>query len=1073
MGTQVVFEASVEEALTGRKQNASGPNHTTRISRSDFEIKFVDTPFEFTPGQPFLAKVAVTDLLGAPVQDDKHAVILQIWPDHEWKTPKVLEKKMLSNGIVTLELKPEIDWYFLKVQAIYKEHTCSQTSKRGIALFDTDAQLVTKITNKCPQLGDDIELHVKSKALRKVTVLVVGPLGVEEVQTVQTLLGQEGWREAVVRFKATEYMAPASRVLVHGVGDDGELYLDAAALELAGPFTPLVEVRVDPGRSEPGRDVAVQVAAAPNARVALLAVDQSALLLAGEDARNGISHDDLRAERLTFNTSGSACGFRKSLWPKSTLRCLPGTEAAERFPRDLAVARNRRGVCTTCSTPCPQDCAATMFYRADGRAVLEAAVPDTITSWVVSALAVDPVHGLGLSDTSKLTVFRPFFASLSLPYSVIRGETVEVPVLVFNYLAEPTTATVTMTNDRGEFDFVEGGRSATRTVAVAAQGSASVCFNITAIKVGSVLLRVTARSDSAGDALELPLKVKAEGETQYRNRAIPIDLSKRKAFNAVVRIDMPGAVPDSENIQVSAIGELAINITSHFENARKTNHTSGICRRYSRSEHCQPRQPDQKTLWLWRTEHAELCSQHCHHDIPEGRSNPLVEAKARSFSEIGYQKELTYRHDDGSFSAFGEHDESGSTWLTAFVAMSFALARASALVQVDLRVVQQALAWLAKQQAKDGSFPEVGSVFQRDMQGGAAKGLALTAYVLTAFLQDKDLAGKHKDTVGKAVQYLVDNLECLDEPYAIAVTTHALHVADHPAKDKAFAMLEARAVTKAGLRFWSKPREKDLQPNSLDVEMTAYALMTYVSRRLLGEAMPIMQWLIHQRNSNGGFPSTQDTVVGLRALASMAELISFPLGDMTVRFKHRGRGEATMAVNSKTSMVLQKEELPRDVREVEVDAEGAGFALAQVSWSFNENTPTEYPLFHLKVTVGETTRPHLLALSIISSFIGGSWGTESNMTVVEVTLPSGFTTDQDTMAALRANEDVRRAETKDKDTVVVLYFDKMDSKREYCVDVSAVRTHLVTQLKPVPITVYDYYDQSRQARVFYDLSRPV
>lgn len=318
-------------------------------------------------------------------------------------------------------------------------------------------------------------------------------------------------------------------------------------------------------------------------------------------------------------------------------------------------------------------------------------------------------------------------------------------------------------------------------------------------------------------------------------------------------------------------------------------------------------------------------------------------------------------------------------------------------------------------------------------------------------------------------------MECLDEPYAIAVTTHALHVADHPAKDKAFAMLEARAVTKPGLRFWSKPREKeDMQPNSLDVEMTAYTLMTYVSRRLLGEAVPIMQWLIHQRNSNGGFPSTQDTVVGLRALASMAELISFPLGDMTVRFRHRGRGEqATMAVNSKTSMVLQKEELPRDVREVEVDAEGAGFALAQVSWSFNENTPTEYPLFHLRVTVAETTRPHLLALSVISSFIGGSWGTESNMTVVEVTLPSGFTTDQDTMAALRDNEDVRRAETKDKDTVVVLYFDKMDSKREYCVEVSAVRTHLVTQLKPVPITVYDYYDQSRQARVFYDLSTPV
>jgi CD109 antigen len=31
--------------------------------------------------------------------------------------------------------------------------------------------------------------------------------------------------------------------------------------------------------------------------------------------------------------------------------------------------------------------------------------------------------------------------------------------------------------------------------------------------------------------------------------------------------------------------------------------------------------------------------------------------------ETGYQQELTYRHPDGSFSAFGSSDPSGSTWL--------------------------------------------------------------------------------------------------------------------------------------------------------------------------------------------------------------------------------------------------------------------------------------------------------------------------------------------------------------------------------------------------------------------------
>ena len=39
-----------------------------------------------------------------------------------------------------------------------------------------------------------------------------------------------------------------------------------------------------------------------------------------------------------------------------------------------------------------------------------------------------------------------------------------------------------------------------------------------------------------------------------------------------------------------------------------------------------------------------------------------IEAKAVKFLETGYQQELTFRHSDGSFSAFGGADSSGSTW---------------------------------------------------------------------------------------------------------------------------------------------------------------------------------------------------------------------------------------------------------------------------------------------------------------------------------------------------------------------------------------------------------------------------
>ena len=64
---------------------------------------------------------------------------------------------------------------------------------------------------------------------------------------------------------------------------------------------------------------------------------------------------------------------------------------------------------------------------------LSVTVPDTITSWIATAFAMSNSSGLGISKPSSLKVFQPFFVSLTLPYSVIRGEEVSIIATVFNY----------------------------------------------------------------------------------------------------------------------------------------------------------------------------------------------------------------------------------------------------------------------------------------------------------------------------------------------------------------------------------------------------------------------------------------------------------------------------------------------------------------------------------------------------------------------------------------------------------------------------------------------------------------
>ena len=85
------------------------------------------------------------------------------------------------------------------------------------------------------------------------------------------------------------------------------------------------------------------------------------------------------------------------------------------------------------------------------------------------------------------------------------------------------------------------------------------------------------------------------------------------------------------------------------------------------------------------------------------------------------QKNLfSYRHSDGSYSAFGQRDKSGSLWLTAFVVKCFQFAQ---MVRPEMRLqlgdsVRTAFEFITDQQKKDGSFVEPGKVSSRSIQVG-------------------------------------------------------------------------------------------------------------------------------------------------------------------------------------------------------------------------------------------------------------------------------------------------------------------------------------------------------------------
>lgn len=348
-------------------------------------------------------------------------------------------------------------------------------------------------------------------------------------------------------------------------------------------------------------------------------------------------------------------------------------------------------------------------------------VPDTITSWMISAFSIDPVNGLGLTKIPrKLQVFQPFFVSLSLPYSIKRGEILSVPVIVFNYMDSETDAQITIHNANNEFDFInlnnktENVDEYSEMLSITSNNAASAVFTIKPMKIGAISIKVTVTSPFAGDSIVQILNVEPEGIQIFKNKALFVDLNDESTFESSLVVHVPhDIISDSLKIEVNCVGDL---FGGTIKNLNRLIRLPSGCGEQNMLNFV-------PNIVIWK------------YLKTMGQLNPEIERKIKSFTEKGYQRQLTYRHADGSFSAFGKSDKMGSTWLTAFVAKSFQ--QAASFIEVDEKIVNEALKWLSKQQNNDGSFSEVGTVSHKAMQGGSNKGVALTAYVLTAFLENE------------------------------------------------------------------------------------------------------------------------------------------------------------------------------------------------------------------------------------------------------------------------------------------------------------------------------------------------
>ncbi|KHJ40775.1 a-macroglobulin complement component [Trichuris suis] len=724
-----------------------------------------------------------------------------------------------------------------------------------------------------------------------------------------------------------------------------------------------------------------------------------------------------------------------------------------------------------------------------GNATYHALAPDTITSWVANAFSINEDAGLKVApNTEKLEVFRPFFIRLHLPYSVKRGEVIALQILIFNYMSNEKLVTVVLNRQRySGFDFVnkpvklekdKEKMKLSNTRTVKPRSSATVFIPIRPTTVGTIKLLVKAFADDAADAIEVPLIVEvrnsssievAEGFPVFYSRPLIINLKGKATFSQSSIVETSAdMVEDSGKAEVTIIGDVMGPTVKNAKGLIRMPYGCGeqnminfvpniIVMRYLKAV-------DKLT--------PELRSKLLNH-MESGKW-----LNAAYFFFFRYQRELIYQRDDSSYSAFGKTDSQGSTWLTAFVVRSFAMAKS--YIFIDEEKLNASLKFLESQQKENGMFEENGDVLHKGLQGGSGQGgVPLTAFVFLALFEN----GIQNS---EALNYLEQSLDHIsNNSYALALVCYALHRANSSKRNTAFNLLDNLATEKGmsstidsenhGFKYWTTNTSEEVSPNMqwyekprpADVEATAYTLLTYLLRDQTDSAFPIVRWLVYRRNALGGFSSTQDTVVALQALAHYAERTYTPDTNLAVTIRN-GDHKALFQVNSGNAIVLQTYQINQMHQKIDVSAEGKGVAFVQLNWRYNVKTlPNNQPFICEQKVVQRAPNELILSLCCRYNLAG-----KSNMAVLEMQTPSGFVIDSDQLSTLTSKEYLQRVETDKQDTQANIYFSSLNSD-PICFNVSSQLAYQVSDQKPANIKLYDYYDPARRIEFDYKVSKQV
>ncbi|KAM9769657.1 complement C3-like isoform 2-T2 [Menidia menidia] len=690
-------------------------------------------------------------------------------------------------------------------------------------------------------------------------------------------------------------------------------------------------------------------------------------------------------------------------------------------------------------------------------------LPDTITTWQISGISLSS-HGICVADPIELSVRKNFFIDLSLPYSAVVGEQLEIKAILHNNDIDTITVRVDLMAKQDVCSAAYNQRVYSQEVRVEPESSRSVSFIIMPLTMA-----------------DIPIEVKAAVKDSYSSDGIKKMLRVVPASKLVTNIMTVTLNPAAEGVD----GKQEKIIKSNIPLTDIAPNTPAWSTVYVAARHS-----SQKFEGISGDSMGPLIVQ------PSGSGEENMAAmtlpviatvfldKTDQWSSIGfkkrkealeyilkgYQNEMAFRKADGSFSA--SSTSQSSTWLTANVAKVFAMAHE--LVSVDRTVICDAIKFIIlNRQEVYGAFNEEGNLIHASLNGGVASidaDASLTAFCLVALQETEKMCSGTVSMMSAGIERAVNNLEhrlpTLVNAYTVTVASYAL--------------ANQNKLNKAVLFQFAAPDRSHWPIRAGDVytlEATAYALLALVKAKAFQDAKPVVKWLTEQQRVNGGYGSPQATMMVHQAIAEHWTSLTGSGTDLAVQVllpdKRLVETDFITEENRHVTRIRQFEGVNRDAR---IAATGRGEAIVKLASMYyslplkkeGDCDKLDMTVQILPVAVSDQSETYKLKVEVVFK----DPERDSFPSVLDVTLPTGFifNTEDLTMLAqspglILENSDLVSG-LSDRGSLII-HLAKVSRIQPLEISLKIHQVMKVRFSQPAVVSVYEYNDRKPCVRFYH------